>query len=74
MGNVANNNENTYIMKYYIDTGDSALTFILGFHDKNNNPFVRELFNKIHDDYNLLLCEKNYMLNENRQIYKITYK
>ncbi len=31
--------------------GHSALTFILSFKDGNGYPFVRELFNKIHEDY-----------------------
>ncbi len=34
--------------------GDRALIFILGFRDKKGYGFVRELFNKMHDDYNLL--------------------
>ncbi len=38
----------------FIFIGDRALTFILGFRDKKGYKFVRELFNKMHDDYDLL--------------------
>ncbi len=47
-------NENKYVVINETQ-GEATLVFILSFrHGVNNYPFVRELFNKIHEDYNLL--------------------